>query len=327
MNKKHNWHKAVLSLGLILATSLSHARQEIQQVNASYVSSDYAQTRYPMVFSHGMAGYERLGSQQFGIDYWYQILPDLARNGAQVWATRVSPFNSTEVRGEQLLQQVEDILAISGAEKVNLIGHSQGGLTIRYVAGIMPEHVASLTTIGTPHQGSPVADYALTSEGTRLEKPLVRAMTFLSKALLWAQKLNPNQFPHDVLATGHSLSTLGAVEFNQKFPLGLPTLHCEEGPTEDAGIYFYSMSGTSTLTNILDPDSILAATGRLINLGKDNDGLVARCSAKFGQTIRDDFNWNHLDEVNQIMGLRSLMSPSPVDIYRQHANRLKLNGL
>ena len=38
-----------------------------------------------------------------------------------------SPFNSNEVRGEQLAQQVEEIIAITGQSKVNLIGHSQGG--------------------------------------------------------------------------------------------------------------------------------------------------------------------------------------------------------
>lgn len=75
-----------------------------------------------------MAGFNRVGTDTLGLDYWYQILPDLARNGGNVWATRVSPFNSTEVRGEQLAQQVEEIIAITGKPKVNLIGHSHGDL-------------------------------------------------------------------------------------------------------------------------------------------------------------------------------------------------------
>ncbi|MGL5158689.1 MAG: hypothetical protein ACRC79_07710, partial [Acinetobacter junii] len=32
-------------------------------------------------------------------------------------------------------------------------------------------------------------------------------------------------------------------------------------------------------------------------------------------------------EVNQVLGLKSLFAPDPIDIYRQHANRLKLQGL
>ena len=55
--------------------------------------------------------------------------------------------------------------------------------------------------------------------------------------------------------------------------------------------------------------------------------MVSRCSAKFGRTIRDNLPWNHADEVNPSMGLKSLFAPDPIDIYRQHANRLKLQGL
>ena len=53
--------------------------------------------------------------------YWYQILPDLARNGSTVFAAQISPLESTEVRGEQLLTQVEEIRALTGKDKVNLI--------------------------------------------------------------------------------------------------------------------------------------------------------------------------------------------------------------
>ena len=37
--------------------------------------------------------------------------------------------------------------------------------------------------------------------------------------------------------------------------------------------------------------------------------------------------WNHLDEVNQMLGLRGLFSSNPVSVYRAHANRLKNAGL
>ncbi|MEX7542196.1 esterase/lipase family protein, partial [Acinetobacter baumannii] len=112
-----------------LSVSATHATNA-EQVKSSFVYSTYAQTKYPLVFNHGMAGFNRVGTDTLGLDYWYQILPDLARNGGNVWATRVSPFNSTEVRGEQLAQQVEEIIAITGKPKVNLIGHSHGGPTI-----------------------------------------------------------------------------------------------------------------------------------------------------------------------------------------------------
>lgn len=317
----------LLLAGLITSTLLGTAQaSNTSQVTANVVST-YAKTKYPIVFSHGMAGFITVGTDQFGLDYWYQILPDLARNGANVWATRVSPFNSSEIRGEQLVQQVEEILALTGAEKVNLIGHSHGGPTIRYVGGALPDKVASMTGVGAPHKGSPVADLILSAEGTAIEGPLVGVINFVSKAITWAQGLDPQSFPHDSLAGGTSLTLAGSAQFNAKFPIGMPSTACGEGKLLDQGIYNYSFTGVGTVTNLLDPDGALKVTSLLIDGGKENDGLVSRCSAKFGKTIRDNYNWNHLDEVNQVLGLKSLFAPDPVDVYRQHANRLKQQGL
>lgn len=318
----------VLTTGLLMAAACftAHASTQASKVTAK-ASSQYAKTKYPIVFSHGMAGFIRVGTDQFGLDYWYQILPDLARNGANVWATRVSPFNSSEIRGEQLLEQVKEIAAITGADKVNLIGHSHGGPTIRYVAGSEPKLVASLTTVGAPHKGSPVADLILKAEGTAIEAPLVGTINLVSKAITWAQGLDPNSYPHDSLAGGSSLTALGSANFNQRYPIGMPTTTCGEGAYQQKGIYNYSFTGVGQVTNPLDPDSALKVTALLIDGGKENDGLVSRCSAKFGKTIRDNYNWNHLDEVNQLLGLKNVFAPDPVDVYRQHANRLKLQGL
>ena len=309
----------------VLSTTQVYA--SASQIQAKYVTSSYAKTKYPLVFAHGMGGWIRAGTDELGVDYWYQILPDLARNGANAWATRVSPFNSSEVRGEQLLQQVDEILAITGASKVNLLGHSHGGHSIAYVSNIAPAKVASATAISSPLKGSPVADLIISAQGTPLEQPLVSLINFGSQAIVWAQQQDPNSLPHDALAAGISLSQAGSKTFAQKYTLGMPKSACGEGAAIENGIYFYSFSGNSTLTNILDPDSVLAATGLLMQAPNDNDGLVSRCSAKYGKTIRDNYNWNHLDVINQFFALRSVFSPDPVDIYRQHANRLKLQGL
>ncbi|OTG89674.1 esterase/lipase family protein [Acinetobacter sp. ANC 3813] len=304
----------------------AQAATQAEQVKKTAIST-YAKTKYPVVFAHGMAGFITVGTDTLGLDYWYQILPDLARNGANVWATRVSPFNSSEIRGEQLLQQVLEIRALTGTSKVNLIGHSHGGPTIRYVAGVRPDVVASLTSVGGPNKGSPVADLILKAEGTFVEGPLVGLVNFVSKAITWAQGLDPNSYPHDALAGGKSLTLAGSALYNAKFPLGMPTTACGDGPAVDQGVYNYSFTGVGQITNVLDLDSALKVTALLIDGGKNNDGLVPKCSAKFGKTIRDDYNWNHLDEVNQVLGLKALFAPDPVDVYRQHANRLKLQGL
>ena len=112
-------------------------------------------TRYPLVLVPGMLGFVRLVLYP----YWFGIIKALRRGGATVVAVQVSPLNSTEVRGEQLLARIEEILRESGAQKVNLFGHSQGALTARYAAAKRPDLVASVTSVAGPNHGSELADY------------------------------------------------------------------------------------------------------------------------------------------------------------------------
>lgn len=323
--------KKELLLACTLATCTAFSQQAMAshatQIKSNFVISSYAKTKYPLVFAHGMGGWIRAGTDELGIDYWYKILPDLARNGGNIWATRVSPFNSSEVRGEQLLQQVEEVLAVTGQTKVNLLGHSHGGHSIAYVTNIIPQKVASATAIASPLKGSKTADFILKAEGTLLETPLVSVINFASKMLVWAQGIDPKAFPHDSLSAGRSLTVEGSKAFQTKYPLGMPTTACGDGPSKQQGINFYSFTGTGTATHALDPDSLLAITAKITDANGDNDGLVTRCSSKFGKTIRDNYNWNHLDIINQFFGLTHVFAPNPVDVYRQHANRLKKDGL
>jgi triacylglycerol lipase len=54
---------------------------------------------------------------------------------------------------------------------------------------------------------------------------------------------------------------------------------------------------------------------------------VGRCASHFGTVIRDDYFQNHLDEVNQTLGLTSPLAVNPVTLFRQHGNRLRNAGL
>ena len=76
----------------------------------------------------------------FALRLGVALTPRLSVEGeAQVFTPAVDPFNDSETRGEELLAHVEQILADTGAAKVNLIGHSQGGLDSRYVAHQRPD--------------------------------------------------------------------------------------------------------------------------------------------------------------------------------------------
>ena len=58
---------------------------------------------------HGFLGFD----SAFGIlDYWYGIESKLEDSGAEAYVTEVSPINSSQNRGEQIIAQLEEIRAI-----------------------------------------------------------------------------------------------------------------------------------------------------------------------------------------------------------------------
>ena len=60
---------------LFVATALFNASTQasvVTHVTANNVVSDYANTKYPLVFAHGDGGFSRIGTDTLGVDYWYQ---------------------------------------------------------------------------------------------------------------------------------------------------------------------------------------------------------------------------------------------------------------
>lgn len=300
--------KKLLAMAALAGATVAHA-------------GDYTQTRFPIVMAPGVLGFD----QVMGIDYFYGIPQALKSDGAKVYVTSASAFNSSEARGEQMLKQVQDILAISGAQKVNLMGHSHGGFSARYVASAIPTRVASITAVGSPVKGTPVADlFAQIPDGSVAQGLVATIGNAFSKLL---DTVAGTHYSEDIIASLKSLSTAGAAKFNASYPAGVPASACGEGAYSANGQRFYSWGGTSPVTNVLDPLDLLFGTTSLAFVGQPSDGLVGRCSNHFGQVLRDDYPWNHGDEINHLLGLRGLFTPEPVATYRQQANRLKLAGL
>jgi triacylglycerol lipase len=303
---------------VVLRTCVVAAAACVTQVAAW--ADTYTQTKYPIVLVHGLLGFDALGPVQ----YFYGVPSDLRSGGATVFTASVSQSNSTELRGEQLLKELQTLKARYGYAKFNLVGHSHGGNTSRYVAAVAPDLVASVTTMGTPHAGSKVGDaVASTSPGT--QAALAAVVNGLSSLIATLSGSGGN--PQNALASLKSLSTAGAADFNRRFPNGAPTSSCGNGPASVNGVRYYSMGGTSVATNLFDVgDGFLVASSVFLGF-EPNDGLVTRCSSHWGQVVRDDYGWNHIDEINHVFGLRGLFSSDPVSVYRAHANRLKGMGL
>lgn len=283
----------------------------------------YTQTKYPIVLVHGIFGFDNIGP----VEYFYGIPSALRADGARVYLVQVSAANSHEVRGEQLLTQVRKILASSGAAKVNLIGHSQGSPTSRYVASVHPELVASVTSVDGVNKGSAVADVVLgvAPPGSIARSVLASVANGLGSLIGFLS--GGSGLPQNALAAATSLSTAGTAKFNIAHPQGVPATACGEGAYSVRGVSYYSWGGARSYTNVFDiADPLLALTSMVFG-GAQNDGLVSTCNQRLGRVIRADYAMNHLDAVNQTVGIVNLFETNPVAVYRAHANRLKNAGL
>lgn len=289
---------------------------------ASSFAAGYTQTKYPIVLVHGLFGFDNIGP----VEYWYGIPAALRADGAKVYVSQVTAAQSTEVRGEQLLSYVKQVLAATGATKVNLIGHSHGGPTVRYVASVSPNLVASVSSVAGPHKGSPVADILLgiAPNGTFSQAVISSVVNGFASLI---GLMSGDSSPQNSAAALNSLSTAGSARFNRAHPAGVPTTACGEGAYQVRGVHYFSWSGAQPFTNVLDPMDYGLGLLSLAFKGAKTDGLVSSCSSRLGKVIRDDYKMNHMDEVNQTIGLVSIFETNPKTVFRQQANRLKNLGL
>ena len=133
---------------------------------------------YPIVLAHGVCPFDTMwnrlvvgnNKKDHGTDrlhYFKGVRPMLKAKGYAVFHSRVSWAAGTDQRAEDLRCNIVAILKRTGAERINIIAHSMGGLDARHMLfadrnrGRIHRRVASLTTISTPHDGSPFADWGM----------------------------------------------------------------------------------------------------------------------------------------------------------------------
>ena len=126
--------------------------------------------KYPVLLVHGM-GFR----DDKRIGYWGRIPKVLRDAGCDVYLSNQDSNGSIQSNGAFLQQRIQEVLAETGAEKVNVIAHSKGGLDTRYAISALDcgKYVASLTTLATPHNGSKTVDWLM-----KLPTPLVRFVGF-----------------------------------------------------------------------------------------------------------------------------------------------------
>jgi triacylglycerol lipase len=109
-------------------------------------------TKYPLVLVHGVGFHDKV----LFLNYWGRIASSLEDMGADVHYGDNDAWGTIGDSATRIGASIDEALRSTGAEKVNVIAHSRGGLDCRYLIssrGYAPK-VASLTTISTPHRGS-----------------------------------------------------------------------------------------------------------------------------------------------------------------------------
>ena len=215
-------------------------------------------TKYPIVMIHGVFFRD---FKHF--NYWGRIPAELEKNGARIFYGNHESASPIDKSGEELAERIKEIIKETGAEKVNIIAHSKGGLDSRYMickCGV-EKYIASLTTINTPHRGCEFAEYLL--DGTIPEKTKQTVALTYNNALKLLGDKNP-----DFLAAVTDLTKTSCTKFNEQI--------------KDSSLVYYQSVGSF----IRNPKGGRFPLNHSYNLVKRfdgrNDGLVGEKSFEWG---------------------------------------------
>jgi triacylglycerol lipase len=235
-----------------------------------------------IVLVHGILGFNKV----LGIEY-FRGIAELFED-CRVIAPQVDPTRGIEFRGTQLRDQITAAFTrgdLDSAQQTHIIAHSMGGLDSRFMLSPANPNritlpVRSLTTISTPHQGSPIADLltGLLNDGESLFEhlPFAAGNDPLQAAL---QHLNIS------LDGLRDLTTSRSKDFTNKF-VNHPDVAYFSAAGSGRGSFLQTAAGF-----LLFHHHILAKTGQI------NDGLVTIESASFGTFDPDTWPGDHAEEV------------------------------
>ena len=215
-------------------------------------------TKYPILLVHGVFFRD---TKYF--NYWGRIPGELETNGAVIFYGNHQSASSVADSAAELKTRIIEILAETGAEKLNIIAHSKGGLDCRYAISKLGigDKVASLTTINTPHNGCLFADCLLSKIPSSIKNKV--ADTYNSTLRKFGES-NP-----DFLTAVNDLTDSACKQLNTEMPT-------------PQGIYCQSVG--SVLTKATSGKFPLNLSYHLVKyFSGENDGLVDEASFKWGE--------------------------------------------
>jgi triacylglycerol lipase len=261
----------------------------------------------PIVLVHGIFGFTRIAIKGFKIGDYFREIPDALRRDGHIVPDppQTNRAGSVAERAQDLKNYFTDPdrRDVVG-KKVHIIAHSMGGLDARFMISKlgMADRALSLTTIATPHHGSPIANAV-------------------------------------VKATEPGLTQLlGSLGVDVKATLDLTTEACEQRNREvldEAGVAYFSIAGQFVPPKKFlifgKSKGVLGPTYDLIaKTENNNDGVVSVWSATMGRpawTHLDTWNVNHFREINWgtngVPSWREKRDQSVVEKYRALVKQIK----
>ena len=254
-----------------------------ETVNKARKEQKICATKYPLLLVHGF-----FFRDYKYINYWGRIPKELEYNGATIFYGNHESAAIVPISARQIADRIEQVLQETGAEKVNIIAHSKGGLDCRYVLSElgMAHKVASLTTINTPHHGCRYATYFLSKTPAFLRNRFAKTY---NTALRKVGEQNV-----DFLQAAGDLTDTSCKALNEQ-------LHTPEGVfcQSFGSVMKYACSGKFPL-NI----SYMIVK----RFDGANDGLVSEPS----------FHWGERYTLLRATGLRGISHGDVVDLNRQN---------
>lgn len=150
------------------------------KLNDKRIDKQICRTQYPILMVHGVF------FRDFPkFNYWGRVPDELQKNGATIFYGEHQSAAAVADSAEELADRIKDIVRETGCDKVNVIAHSKGGLDTKYaIAKLgMDKHIASLTTINTPHNGCEFADYLLSKAPEGMKEKVAKAYNSALKKL------------------------------------------------------------------------------------------------------------------------------------------------
>ncbi|KAK9722604.1 hypothetical protein K7432_002550 [Basidiobolus ranarum] len=264
------------------------------------------------------------------VHYWQGIREALERLGVKVIITGVSKTGNIKRRAEEINRCLE-MTAVG--DRINFVAHSMGGLDCRYlITHLKPKkyQVKSLTTLCTPHRGSPFMDwcrdqfgvgFVSLGEATHTVYPdRMKAKRSIIKYLSPSNPTYPQGFHPD----------LGWISFLLDEPAyaNLTTDYCRKyfnpNTPDSPDVAYFSYGAQAKSISWASP--LWFTHGVIMNQEGVNDGLVSLGSARWGKYI-ETIEANHWD-LNNRFRLSTIGQTrfDAVDFFLRVATRLYQEG-